>query len=585
MFVPRTRGGTLASMIREKEYKLEELTGYRIKVVEKSGMMILRTLHQTNPWGDEDCEREDCLLCESKVGEDAQRKSCKKRNLVYETSCILCSQEGKVVRYLGETARSAYERGREHSKAYTNLALDSQMLKHKILYHREEEKEVKFTMKVLEFHQSSFDRQIHEAVAIEMAKERGEILCNSKGEYNRCVLPRLTALNGSSKNNESSDPLSEEEVEKLIQQMRKEARKRRRCKEEGEGERWKDTGGGEQTKPTKRLKLCKEGEARLKRSTRAPNFQPQPKRKKLQNRAELWTAQELQAGSMKTRAKLNRVQDQPQPKRKKIQKRAELWTAQKSTQAELNRKRCTERCDTHVEDRIPDLELSLSASHSVVTEVIVTHIETPRSQPTIESKASQKVTLSVSQPVQEKPGRKSTIVEFWKKREKKENEEARKKSPPKHAEKPNQFLSEEKPGNHKIKIFEKSSPKRKLKVKEIVNDFEEFFQPKENLKSEISFIENDQNSKQLFPIFLPSRIAQVQEKVAPSRSKKKERKFENKANPYGSIKDHLILLSTPQSEASKQINGTSFGIKKESENNWKHDPGPKDRTKISQDSI
>ena len=146
-------------------------------------------------------------------------------------------------------------------------------------------------------------------------------------------------------------------------------------------------------------------------------------------------------------------------------------------------------------------------------------------------------------------------------------------------------MSEEKPGNHKIKIFEKSSPKRKLKVKEIVNNFEEFFQPKENLKSEISFIENDQNSKKLFPIFLPSRIAQVQEKVAPSRSKKKERKFENKANPYGSIKDHLILLSTPQSERSKQINGTSFGIKKESENNWKHDLGPKDRTKISQDSI
>ena len=124
------------------------------------------------------------------------------------------------------------------------LALDSQMLKHKILYHREEEREVKFTMKVVQFHQSSFDRQIHEAVAIEMAKEKGEILCNSKGEYNRCVLPRLTAMNGSSKNNEgSNNPLSEEEVERLIQEMRKDARKRRRYKEEGEGERWKVKGG------------------------------------------------------------------------------------------------------------------------------------------------------------------------------------------------------------------------------------------------------------------------------------------------------------------------------------------------------
>ena len=616
LFVPRTRGGNLANMIREKEYQLEELTGYRIKVVEKSGMMILRTLQQKNPWGSEDCNREDCLLCESKMGEEGQGKSCKKRNLVYETTCNQCKQEGRVVRYLGETARSAFERGREHNKAYMNLALDSHMLKHKILFHRGEEKEVKFNMKVLQFHQSSFDRQIHEAVAIEMAKERGEILCNSKGEYNRCVLPRLTALNGSSKSNEGSNQLSEEEIEKVIQQLRKEARKRRRCKEEeGEGENWEDT-GGVQTKPRKRQKLCKEGEIRMKRSTRVSEHQPQAKRKKIQNRAELRTAQELIKGN--TEAELNKgPAAQPQPMRKKIPKRAELSTSQKlqkQVKAELNRKRCVEKCDTLGEDIIPALQLQLSASHSLanmklrvdrkVSREVVQCVEVPGSQSNIEEKASQESTLSVSQSVQQRPRSKNTILELWKKREKKdeeEKEETRKKvartqkeeeNIPRLAEKQNQIPCEEKPGVARTNFnLKKTIPKTKLVVKEIVNNFEENIQPRETFKSKFNFKENLPKSKEenarinkkIFPIFLAGQISKVQEKVVPSSSRKKLRKPEKKAYPsYGSIREHLI----PQIKTSNRSTGTSSGIKIKngSDNKLKAIRTPQEGAKFSQDS-
>ena len=193
------------------------------------------------------------------------------------------------------------------------------------------------------------------------------------------------------------------------------------------------------------------------------------------------------------------------------------------------------------------------------------------------------MTLSESQSVHEKSG--STIIELWQKREQKEENEARKKSSPRFAEKPSQLSSEEMPGIQKIK---KSNPKNKSKVKEIVNNFEEIFQPKENLKSKIAIIENDKTSRKLFPIFRPGQIPQVQAEVTPSRRKKKNRKVDNKANTsqsYGSIREHLILLDTEQSDISMKIKGTSYGIKKVRENKQKYDPGPTERTKISQDDL
>ena len=44
----------------------------------------------------------------------------------------------------------------------------SHMLKHHFNKHQEEEGEISFTMKIIKQHKSSFSRQTHEAVMIEM---------------------------------------------------------------------------------------------------------------------------------------------------------------------------------------------------------------------------------------------------------------------------------------------------------------------------------------------------------------------------------------------------------------------------------
>ena len=88
--------------------------------------------------------------------------------------------------------RSGYERGLEHREGLLKGHEDNHMAKHKMMEHLEEE--VVFSMKVLKQHRSAFERQVIEAVLIEM-EDDGSLL-NSKGGFNRCALPRLQVVIG-----------------------------------------------------------------------------------------------------------------------------------------------------------------------------------------------------------------------------------------------------------------------------------------------------------------------------------------------------------------------------------------------------
>ena len=67
------------------------------------------------------------------------------------------------------------------------------MLKHAILHHEDmHPTQVEFGMKVTVSDRSAIERQIAEAVKIEREIRKGKKLMNSKGEFNRCEIPRLT---------------------------------------------------------------------------------------------------------------------------------------------------------------------------------------------------------------------------------------------------------------------------------------------------------------------------------------------------------------------------------------------------------
>ena len=174
LFVEQTRGGALAKMLREVMARIETMMGFRIKIVERAGTSLRNTLPNTNPWAGAHCSRNDCTTCNQGLEE---LPDCTKRSLVYKSVCADCNPEArgkgelKIVKqeepsiYVGETARSIYERGKQHWEAWRSRREDSHIYKHMELHHGGKENP-NFVFKVVQYHRSALSRQVGEAVRI-----------------------------------------------------------------------------------------------------------------------------------------------------------------------------------------------------------------------------------------------------------------------------------------------------------------------------------------------------------------------------------------------------------------------------------
>ena len=196
MFVDNTVNGELARRLQAAEDRLSRMTGYRIKMIETCGSQLCTLLPYTNPWSGSDCNRRDCYTC----GQGGDKlEDCKKRNILYESSCSGCRvpktdggsrklEKGAI--YVGESARSIYERAGEHQRDAMKESDDSHMVKHWSSCHAQDsvEERPKFKIKVIATFKDALTRQVAEAVRIQM---RGEGVLNSRAEYSRCSLPRL----------------------------------------------------------------------------------------------------------------------------------------------------------------------------------------------------------------------------------------------------------------------------------------------------------------------------------------------------------------------------------------------------------
>ena len=74
IFLDNTAGGLLAKRFQEAE---------------SAGTPLSMLLPSTNPWGPQDCTRLDCVTCNQG---DEKRINCRKRNVLYESECILCME-------------------------------------------------------------------------------------------------------------------------------------------------------------------------------------------------------------------------------------------------------------------------------------------------------------------------------------------------------------------------------------------------------------------------------------------------------------------------------------------------------------
>ena len=198
IFVEQTKGGELAKRTRDRLSRLQEMMGFKMKVAERGGTTLKELFPLNNLWDGAKCEREDCPPCNQGTEEQL---NCFKRNLVYESICLLCNpgagskgllkeQNTEVPSiYVGETSRSLYERSREHWDLFEKGSTDSHIWKHHWLHHQGAGRP-KMIFKVVKYYRTALSRQVGEAIQIRARGGEGEIL-NSKGEFNRCSITRL----------------------------------------------------------------------------------------------------------------------------------------------------------------------------------------------------------------------------------------------------------------------------------------------------------------------------------------------------------------------------------------------------------
>ena len=82
-----------------------------------------------------------------------------------------------------------YERAREHEADRQKTSEDSHQIKHWLSDHQDLLTTPKFRFRIIQTFQDPLSRQLAEAVRIDL---RGENVLNSRSEYSRCKVPRLT---------------------------------------------------------------------------------------------------------------------------------------------------------------------------------------------------------------------------------------------------------------------------------------------------------------------------------------------------------------------------------------------------------
>ena len=70
--------------MQEGEVEIGGRTDFRVRMAEAAGTPLSLILTNNNPWGNMDCEREDCVPCGQS---DEKQIDCKKRNIMYESYC------------------------------------------------------------------------------------------------------------------------------------------------------------------------------------------------------------------------------------------------------------------------------------------------------------------------------------------------------------------------------------------------------------------------------------------------------------------------------------------------------------------
>jgi hypothetical protein len=224
--VPATEGGVLAARATEVFQQYTSPAGLRPRVQERPGPSVLSVLKRTNPFPKDTCGRALCPWLAR--GEDCSHR-CYRESLCYVAFCKQCRAQpaeqlagGTEQAYIGETSRSVVTRIRDHISDYRQTMTkvrarggararrvgasqpggeeqetSSWMADHVMERHNgnhSEDPNTDFEFHTARSFSKVLDRQVAEALMIEIAQKKGVIemgpvlqkvakeLCNRKNE-------------------------------------------------------------------------------------------------------------------------------------------------------------------------------------------------------------------------------------------------------------------------------------------------------------------------------------------------------------------------------------------------------------------
>ena len=145
-------------------------------------MAVKTRVQRSNPTATAGCDSADCLPCKTGRGSGG---NCRGSSINYEIECQLCPAQQRS-RYIGESARNLFTRGKEHVGNFRTQHADSFMLKHQNKEHGGLPPD--FTAKVTASSRDCLTRQVREAVHIRRCTVP---TLNGKTEWHQPALWRI----------------------------------------------------------------------------------------------------------------------------------------------------------------------------------------------------------------------------------------------------------------------------------------------------------------------------------------------------------------------------------------------------------
>ena len=180
LFVPPTPNSVLVKALRV----VAKRSDVNMRIVERAGTSLKRQLQRSNPFRPSNCERVDCLICQT-----GGKGNCETEGITYEIGCLWCGGEVAEGRYIGHSSQNGYTRGKKHLSDLNQKRGGSVLWKHAQRKHEEIIPDYRMNVTGV-YREDAMKRQIAEAVRIGDAGLA--MLMNDKTEWQLNHVPQLT---------------------------------------------------------------------------------------------------------------------------------------------------------------------------------------------------------------------------------------------------------------------------------------------------------------------------------------------------------------------------------------------------------